>query len=384
MKTIVQIMSLLARRHRVLYVDYTFTWKDVLMGAIGKQSAPWQRMLGLKPRLRKISTRFGSEVYVLTPPPVLPANWISSPGLYKSVMAQESERVRQSIKEAMDSLGFESPIVINAFSPSFGLPMAGKLDESLLVYYCYDEISAAQWCGKHGAAHETLFLEKADGVIVTSDALKKSKSALNSNVYLVKNGVDYSLFNQGYKTLPPSSEEKKVIGYLGSVDDRVDADLLEYCFRQLPEYKFVITGRIVSQPMADRFRKHANVELRGSRSPEQLPAEVASFHVGIIPFVCNAFTKNIYPLKINEYLAAGLPVVMTDFAELDEFASVASIAGSKEVFVEQLKKVLREDSQSQREQRAQFAFQNSWESRVATLEAVLEELLDKKLATAVV
>ena len=140
MKTIVQIMSLLARRHRVLYVDYTFTWKDVLMGAIGKQSAPWQRMLGLKPRLRKISTRFGSEVYVLTPPPVLPANWISSPGLYKSVMAQESERVRQSIKEAMDSLGFNSPIVINAFSPSFGLPMAGKLDESLLVYYCYDKL----------------------------------------------------------------------------------------------------------------------------------------------------------------------------------------------------------------------------------------------------
>ncbi|MBW3545081.1 MAG: teichuronic acid biosynthesis glycosyltransferase tuaH, partial [Bacteroidetes bacterium] len=239
MKTIVQIMSMLAQRHRVLYVDYAFTWKDMLMGAVGKRNdVPMQRMMGLSPRVRKVSTRFGSEVHVLTPPPVLPANWISSAGTYKKVMAREGAKVGKCIREAMDSLGFKDPIIFNAFNPAFGVPLAGQLDESLLVYYCYDEISAASWCGKHGARQEALLLQLADGVVTTSQALLEAKRKLNKNAFLVKNGVDYSLFHEGYKA-SPSTSRQKTIGYLGSVDHRVDADLLTYCFAQLPEHKFV-------------------------------------------------------------------------------------------------------------------------------------------------
>jgi glycosyltransferase involved in cell wall biosynthesis len=374
MKTIVQIMSLLARRHRVLYVDYTFTWKDMLMGAVGKRNTPWQRMLGLEPRLRNIKTRFGSEVHVLTPPPVMPANWIAAPGLYKQVMEQEGQKLRKSISKAMRELNFENPIVINAFNPFFGVPLAGKLNESLLVYYCYDEISAAQWCGRHGAQQEKQFLGLADAVITSSQALLESKSKLNAQTTLVKNGVDYALFHEAF-TDSPRQTMPKVIGYLGSVDDRLDAELLQYCFEQLPAYKFVFTGRIVEAAMAERFSKYSNVEIRGSRAPEQLPSEVKSFDVGIIPFACNAFTRTIYPLKINEYLAAGLPVVMTDFARLDDFVDVAYIASDKEGFVKQLKLAAEQDSPQLRTERARFAKTNSWESRVDELEAALENAL---------
>jgi hypothetical protein len=44
--------------------------------------------------------------------------------------------------------------------------------------------------------------------------------------------------------------------------------------------------------------------------------------VGIIPFVKNGFTKNIYPMKINQYLAYGMPVVTTDFADLSDFGDL--------------------------------------------------------------
>nr|WP_255651104.1 glycosyltransferase [Cesiribacter sp. SM1] len=227
-------------------------------------------------------------------------------------------------------------------------------------------------------------MKQADGVITTSDALLAAKRKLNPAAYLVKNGVDYNLFHQGFRELPPAKEKQKVIGYLGSVDDRIDADLLAYCFEQMPEYKFVITGRIVSQAMADRFRKYANVELRGARQPEQLPAEVAGFHAGMIPFACNSFTRNIYPLKINEYLAAGLPVVMTDFADLNEFSAIAAVAASKEDFVRKLQQEVEADTPEKRKQRAGFAIQNSWESRVETLEEVLQDLLEQKTAKAAV
>ena len=52
MKTVVHMMSQLAMEHRVLFVDYAFTWKDILLSLIGKSNAPISRMLGLKPRLR--------------------------------------------------------------------------------------------------------------------------------------------------------------------------------------------------------------------------------------------------------------------------------------------------------------------------------------------
>ncbi|EMR04642.1 glycosyltransferase [Cesiribacter andamanensis] len=170
------------------------------------------------------------------------------------------------------------------------------------------------------------------------------------------------------------------MGYLGSVDDRLDGELLEHCFVQLPEYRFVFTGRIVDEALAERFRRYPNVELRGSRSPEQLPGEVAGFDVGLIPFACNAFTRTIYPLKINEYLAAGLPVVMTDFARLNEFEGVAYIAGSKEAFVQHIEQAAGQDAAALRQERARFAKSNSWESRVEELELALEKALHQRHA----
>ena len=50
------------------------------------------------------------------------------------------------------------------------------------------------------------------------------------------------------------------------------------------------------------------------------------FHIGIIPFVKNEQTAAIYPMKINEYLAAGLGVVATDFAPLSEFGEAIHVS----------------------------------------------------------
>ncbi len=41
--------------------------------------------------------------------------------------------------------------------------------------------------------------------------------------------------------------------------------------------------------------------------------------VGLVPFEKNECTKNNYPLKINEYLASGTPVKITNFACITDF-----------------------------------------------------------------
>jgi glycosyltransferase involved in cell wall biosynthesis len=130
--------------------------------------------------------------------------------------------------------------------------------------------------------------------------------------------------------------------------------------------------------------------MKGSQPPQTLPNWVAQFDVCLIPFLKNDLTAGIYPLKINEYLACGKPVVATRFSDLSDFEEVVDIADTSEEFIILVKKVLGESrpkNQSNkhannddiphetRKKRIAFARQNSWENRAEAFgEAVSETL----------
>jgi glycosyltransferase involved in cell wall biosynthesis len=84
-----------------------------------------------------------------------------------------------------------------------------------------------------------------------------------------------------------------------------------------------------------------------------------------VPFKKNILTKSIYPLKINEYLAAGKPVIATGFSEdIYSFKNVIHIAENDEEFVYAIDKAITENSQEMIKARMQVAQQNTWTSRV--------------------
>ena len=370
MKTIVHMMSQLAKNHRVLFVDYPFTYKDVLTGILKKSNAPVKRILGISKRLRKLTTRQGHEIYHLTLPPIFPSNWINDASSFQEVIMAQSHIIVRSICNAMQKTGMTEPTVINAFNPIIGLPMVGRLDESQLIYYCYDEIRAAQWCGKHGGLMEDEFLQLADQVIVTSEGLKDTKSLHNPHTTLVKNGVDFDLFHQAY--FPDRfRRQRKVIGYTGSLDFRLDYDLLAFLAALHPEFDFHFVGRITDPNAEKKLGQFQNVTFFGARQPNDLPLLMQAFDLGIIPFVKNEFTKNIYPLKINEYLAAGLPVVSTDFAPLIDFEKHILIGKDHEEIQSGVVRSLANDYQAEAERRIEIARSNDWSVRAIQVEEVL-------------
>ncbi|MBR06606.1 MAG: hypothetical protein CMP48_02885 [Rickettsiales bacterium] len=369
MKTIVHMMTQLAKNHRVLFVDYPFTVKDVASTILGKSKAPVKRMLGINDRLRTLEAN-ENDVYHLTLPPILPINWMNNEGSYQKINQVQSHIVRNSILKAMKTLEFQDPIVINAFNPIIGLPLASKLNESKLIYYCYDEIRAAQWCGKHGGLMEDQFLQKVDEVIVTSEGLLSSKSKKHPSVSLVKNGVDFKLFHEAYH---PQMKARKTIGYVGSVDFRLNYELLEHLVERLPEYDFHFVGRITEMPRAMSLDKHANVQFFGAQQPNDITRFMREFDLGIIPFAKNDFTKNIYPLKINEYLSAGLPVISTDFAELSDFESLISIANNADDFETYVLRELEANTSDKELKRIAAAKQNDWSARAELVELILNK-----------
>ncbi len=375
-KSSVQLLSRLAKTNNVLYVDYAYTIKDVISGFMGKTKAPVKQILGIKNRLDVIAVNDAGKVVKLTLPPVIPFNHFKNDRLFRMVLKFNSYIIAGSVKKAMRKLGMDNVISITSFMPFYGLFLKSKLNEKLNVYYCYDSIDGKR-NGPRGKTYENEYMKDIDGVIVTSDNLAAQKTSLNPNIFIVKNGVDFQLFRQAvegcHKPGPP-----KVVCYTGSIDQRFETEMVEYCIKNAPEYKFIFVGPVRNKGAADKIGKYPNVTIKAPVPPEEIPLIMYNSHVGIIPYTRTHLNKNVYPLKINEYLAVGTAVVMTDFALLPEFESLVSVAPDQETFFAKLKLEIESDTPEKQNERVAFASKNSWDSRTEAFSEVLQRLLEKK------
>lgn len=369
-KSTVELMKRLALLgHTVLYVDYAYTWKDFF----NQKKDQKQRMLGIRSRLRQIPADGSGRLYVLTLPPVLPSNFLSSPILFDFVNRLNSLPMQWAIRRAVRILGMKNTIVVNAFNPAYGYQLAGKLGESKRIYYCYDEISAAHWAGKHGPRLERAYAPLCEAVICSSEGLQSKLKQFHPKVFVVKNGVDFAQFNQkvpppALPVLPEKKDGQKVIGYLGSIDDRLDYEILENLFRHFSTCYFVFVGRVQSEELNQRLRAFSNVHLVGAHPATDLPGWVQQMDVCLIPFEKNPFTAGIYPLKVNEYLAAGKPVVSTRFAPFGDLEQVVFLADGTD-FLEAVEEAM---NQGPTENYQVFAKKNDWMERARAFEEILQ------------
>ncbi|WP_420386820.1 glycosyltransferase [Roseivirga sp.] len=349
-KSTIELLKQLSKDHRVIMIDYHYTIKDL----ISNKFTPVKEVLGLRSRIRLKQTEYG-QIEVISTPPVLPVNWISSSKLFGWLSALNGKIVGRSIKRQLKKIGVNNYTLINAFNPVYGYYTRSNFQPEKTVYYCYDEIAATDWAGKHGAEYEAKYMPLVDQVLCTSTTLTNKKAPLAREVKFIPNGVNLDIF------LAPHKEKtrEKIIGYIGAIDDRLDFELIDYCARNMEDYHFLFYGPVKTKipPLPD------NVYFPGSVEQKLLPKKILNFEAGLIPFVKNELTQAIYPLKINEYLAMGKPVVSTDFSDLSDFTQVAEITSNKEEFLKALKRIIRYNSRLKTQKRIEFAKANSWENR---------------------
>jgi glycosyltransferase involved in cell wall biosynthesis len=371
-KTIVELMSVFARENKILYVENAFTIKDMIFGLFGKIEFPFHRVWSNRNRLREIVLVDEVRVFVLTPPMVFPINFLPPGPIYNSFLKLNGKIITSAIMKALKKMRMlDNLINIVSFNPAVGVKVGRKLGEELLLYHCYDTIEAADWIKKHGEQLEKQMMKMADGVIVTSQGLYEKKKPLSKECFLVKNAVNIKLFSKGFNL---EIHKEKIIGYIGSIDDRLDYELIEYLIQKMQNVTFIFVGRIVDRSGERILRKYHNVLLEGNQKVTTLPNYLRTFALGIIPFLKNEFNKGIYPLKINEYLAAGLPIVSTDFGNLMEFESVIKISKSKQQFLEMIIEELDSDTIEKKNKRLQIAKVNSWEQRANEISDIIVKL----------
>jgi glycosyltransferase involved in cell wall biosynthesis len=258
------------------------------------------------------------------------------------------------------------------FLPNVG-DYVGRLGESLVVYYCVDEWSQFNYVdGTQIAAAEERLCRRADIVFATAESLVRRKLAWNKETHLARHGVDHALFSRALEpatTVPQdvASLSRPVIGFYGTLQDWVDQDLIAHLATRHPEWSIVLIGK----PMVDlsRIEKFPNVHVLGRRSHGQLPQYCKAFSVGIIPYVLHDRIIHVNPIKLREYLSAGLPVVSVDLPEAAVYREHCTIARSYEEFERGIEEALRTDSSLRRGKRAEAMRNETWVERVSEVGA---------------
>ena len=371
-------MKNMAQRHRVLFVDYNYTYKDLLMAVLKKNAIPAKRILGIHKRLQKTDSASDSNLWLLRLPPVFPVNFIKNKWLYSFVQRINAGIIRRSILKVTRKLQFRQTVAINAWNPQIGVFLHQKLHERLNVYYCFDEISTGPWTKDHGPYLEKQFLQAVDVCVVSSSGLYQTKAPLCKRCFVVHNGVNFDLFRSAY-SFP--KEQPVVIGFIGMIASRLDFTVLEAIARHFPDAVLMLVGgvsfdgRSVDEEVA-LLKSYPNVQFAGVQPHEMLPVILKRFHAGIIPNVKNAQTAAVYPMKINEYLAAGIPVITTDFAPLDDFAGYITVASSASEFVQGIEQELKTDNDQKRAARQEIARKNSWNNRAMAFEGIIEKMFN--------
>ena len=195
-------------------------------------------------------------------------------------------------------------------------------------------------------------------------------------------GVDYRLFASTLDQQTPRAADidhvsSPVFMFIGHISyDWLDAELVKFVATSRPDWNIVLVGRYSMD--IDEFDGYGNILLAGEKPFERLPEYCKVADVGIIPFVDSELTRNCNPLKLPEYIAAGLPVVSTDIPEVARsYAEFSYIGRDYDSFLQACERALRENDAATNLKRSAEMEQSSWDNRVETIFRLLGKTLEE-------
>lgn len=360
------LMSRLARDNRVLFVESLGLRRPQLAGRDLKRILRRLRR-GLAP------ARPVDGLHVISPL-VLPFH------RHRIVRELNRRLLPALVRRATRRLGLERPILW-AYVPQAEV-LVDALGPSLVVYHCVDDIAAQERIDTASfRAAEARFAARADLVLASAPALAEKLRTASNNVLYAPNVADTELFS---RALAPGRGDPAMaalaqprIVFTGAVvATKLDIPLLLALARTRPAWSFALVGPVgPGDPHTDvsALAVAPNVHLLGSRSYSELPDVLRAADVGLIPYIRNELTDSIFPMKVYEYLAAGLPVVATPLPALADIADIAT-AGDAQGIAELLDQALADDSPERRAERSRAAATHSWELRLEEIATAIAAL----------
>ncbi|HEV2779867.1 MAG TPA: glycosyltransferase [Actinophytocola sp.] len=180
-----------------------------------------------------------------------------------------------------------------------------------IVYFGQDDWATGEgvrpWWDLYREAYQRIDERKA-AIFAVSDELA---ARISPRVTVVPNGVDPDVWRPRH---PAPARIAALPGpraiYTGTVDDRLERRLVEATAAAVGSV--IMMGHPGDPDTIRWLRSLDNVHVFGSVGQAELAATVRACDVGLIPHRDQAGIRAMSPLKLYEYLAAGLPVVSVD------------------------------------------------------------------------
>ncbi|MCE7902043.1 MAG: glycosyltransferase family 1 protein [Gammaproteobacteria bacterium PRO9] len=365
-----QILSRLAARHGVLY-----------------STGPWTIWDRDSERFRSVpfGGRFTeTDGVMVDESPRWLLRWPTVPAYDQAVQALVLRRWRRQLGR----MG-TGPLIAYLFHPAF-LHLALALRADHLVYHPYDLFRSMPGWTAELAELEDRLLGIADAVIATSEPTRAALQPQSATkVHCVPNGVDRQLYLD--RALKPvvdalSGIPRPRIGYVGSLNRKVDLALIAWLARREPDWHFPLIGPLGSfdaetAAALEELKQLPNVHLTGSRERGQLPDCITSLDVALMCYREGTWMDSAYPLKLHEYLASGPPVVSTSLPTVQPFSHVVATARNRTEWHALIGQALRDGTPGTPAERRAVAAANTWEHRVSDISAILATVVDRTATT---
>lgn len=175
------------------------------------------------------------------------------------------------------------------------------------------------------------------------------------------------------------NNNSKNILYIGAIwPSWFDWDLSMYLVRKFPEYNFTFIGAVTSTidendgvdtvKLSEELGSHPNVIML----PEVLHTELVKWlvksDVGLLPFKVNELTLACSPLKVFEYLAAGLPVVSPNLPQITSYPQVYTGKSFDEIAQSLAQAHKQNLVEKDKDELVKFRQSNTWHQRLNALE----------------
>lgn len=311
-------------------------------------------------------------------PLVASINFIPEGKIFRWLLKFNEWIIVKRIQDILNKNGIKDFIFLNSFN--FYYPGIGnRLKPVIKVYQCIDPM-ITPYDIKHGLVSELQLVKESDMVICTSKALYNEKLKINPNTFFIPNAADLSHSSKALdertdvhpllKNIP-----KPILGYFGSIERRMDYDIIKEVVTANPDKSFVFAGPVIHEHVPEWFLNTPNIYSPGQIAYDEMPGILKGFDIATIPFKKDDVSTTIFPLKLFEYLGAGKPVILTDFnPDLKDYTHGAvNFCSDAEGFTRAINAILKNDGPEQQELRLKVAQENTWKIRSNEIVHLIEK-----------
>ena len=264
--------------------------------------------------------------------------------------------------------------------------MIGQFDERLVIYQVSDKYDANMM--DHATDQVTIrnlhnrAIDNADLVFYSGQKLLAEAEQGRERSFLLEQAVDFEHWSPvGAGNLEVADAVARIprprLGYFGAVEPwLIDQNLIRRAARERPAWQWIFIG---NKSRGVEIEALPNTHFLAPVPYQELPRYAAGFDVCVLPWdTAHSFTSYGSAIKVREYLATGLPVVISPLPEYESMAHVLRIARSYDDWVRLVEEALNEKDPAAARARQSAVSNGTWDARAEWVSGLIESTLETK------